>query len=1009
MIGRTLPPYTVVEEISRGGMGVVYRAIDARLGREVALKVLPEELLHDADRRERLLQEARAASVLEHPHIAVIHAVDEIDGVTFIVMELIRGEKLSDQIARGLLTPKRALDLAIEIAEGLSRAHEKAVVHRDIKPANVMITDEGHAKIIDFGLAKLAEPVRPDAATVTTGPAATDPGVVVGTVQYMSPEQARGGRVDHRTDIFSFGVTLYEMLTGRPAFHGASSLDTMHAILMQPTPALPAMALSHDAAVQAQRVIEKCTAKEPDDRYQGMRDVVVDLRAARRLLESAPASIISGVGPATATAPVRGRSRGLAVAGAFAVVVLAALSWWWINRAPAAVRTSGKPAVAVLHFENNTGDPSLDWMRTGLTDMLVTDLSQAREFEVLGTDRVYQILQQLQRQDDRVISAEVIDLIAERAGVDAVLVGGFVRAGETIRVNARLQEPRTGRIVTSERVEGRGEASLFSLVDELTRRLRAAMAAATTGPTALITAPGGGEAAPDLDRGLTDVTTSSIDAYRHYAEGISLQDRGMNAEALPLYEKAIAIDPQFAMAYAKLAVVSNNLGLFQQRDAHAERAVKMVDRLSTRERYYIEGFYYSLRIETLLRGIESYRKAVALHPEHLAARHNLALKYSQLEQFPDAIREYEELVRRGAATSSTHANLSTSYTQSGDLERALQVAEAYVKAHPDNATGYRSLGSAFVALGRLDEAGAAFDKSLAISPGVFPTRLGQLSVQVLQSRWSDADRVLREMAAARDAFQPFLSLVLQGELAFGRGRGRQALALFETAYKHPVATADDRATMRARQSQLARVQGDPAAALTLAQQAVEAGHGTEAQFLALQALAVALAASDRSADADATLARLETAARMLPGERAMRHARMARGEVALVRGDSARAVDELSKAEATMPPHGPPLGPPTSHPELWYLAGVAHMQAGRDQDAVRLFTRLQSSYEMVFSLDSYARSFYLLGQIYERLGDGARAAQQYARFVELWGDGDLLRDWVAQARRKLPQAPSSVK
>ena len=215
MKGQRISHYQIVDEISRGGMGIVYRAVDVRLDREVALKVLPEGLVADADRRRRFVQEARAASALEHPHIAVIHEIDTADGVTFIAMELVRGDKLSDVLRRKRLAPTRALEIVIEIAEALARAHDKGIVHRDLKPANVMLTEDGHAKIIDFGLAKLLE--RDDEALAmaeTKAHEATDAGVVLGTTSYMSPEQAAGDRIDHRTDIFSFGVLLYEKLTG---------------------------------------------------------------------------------------------------------------------------------------------------------------------------------------------------------------------------------------------------------------------------------------------------------------------------------------------------------------------------------------------------------------------------------------------------------------------------------------------------------------------------------------------------------------------------------------------------------------------------------------------------------------------------------------------------------------------------------------------------------------------------------------------------------------------------
>jgi serine/threonine protein kinase len=239
LVGRTLSHYDIIEEISRGGMGVVYRARDTRLDRVVALKVLPPDLVANADRKQRFVQEARAASALEHPHIAVIHEIDEVDGVSFIAMELVRGEKLSDLVAPGGLAPTRALEIAVEIAEGLVRAHDKGIVHRDLKPANVMLTEDGHAKIIDFGLAKLVAPLSGDSSGETFLKTHSDPGTALGTVSYMSPEQARGGKVDHRSDIFSFGILVHELLAGRPPFRGHSSLDTLHAILHDVPPPLP--------------------------------------------------------------------------------------------------------------------------------------------------------------------------------------------------------------------------------------------------------------------------------------------------------------------------------------------------------------------------------------------------------------------------------------------------------------------------------------------------------------------------------------------------------------------------------------------------------------------------------------------------------------------------------------------------------------------------------------------------------------------------------------------------
>ncbi|HXV59804.1 MAG TPA: protein kinase [Vicinamibacteria bacterium] len=278
LVGQMLSNYKVLSELSRGGMGIVYRALDVKLKREVAIKVLPPHLMANQERKRRFIREAQAAAALEHPHIGVIYEIDDVGDLTFIVMELIQGEKLSDLLSRERLGAKRSLRLITEIAEGLSRAHERGIVHRDVKPGNVMITKDGHAKIIDFGLAKLVEPSGArDTAAFTATAARTDPGVVVGTVSYMSPEQARGEAVDHRSDIFSLGILLYEMLTGKLPFRGPSGAETLNAIINTPAPPIEA---SVEYPPRLQRILDRCLAKRPEERYAHMAPLVSDLRAA---------------------------------------------------------------------------------------------------------------------------------------------------------------------------------------------------------------------------------------------------------------------------------------------------------------------------------------------------------------------------------------------------------------------------------------------------------------------------------------------------------------------------------------------------------------------------------------------------------------------------------------------------------------------------------------------------------------------------------------------------------
>ena len=364
MTGRTLSHYQIGEEISRGGMGVVYRATDLRLNRDVALKVLPEDLTHDEGRKRRFIQEAQAASALEHPHIAVIHDVDEADGFTFIAMELIRGQKLSEALTRQHLPATRALELATEVASGLARAHEKGIVHRDLKPANVMVTGEGHAKIIDFGIAKLLEPspAVTNAPTVSLGD--TAPGVVLGTAAYMSPEQAEGKPVDQRSDIFSLGIVLFEMATGRKPFAGDSNVSTLSAILKD-TPR-SVTELRQDLPREFARIVRHCLAKDPEERYQTAKDLRNDLRSlkgdldtgevARDVTRSAITTQTTVVTP-PAPAPRRASTGRVIAAIALTGLAVAALLVWWLW----GPRREATPAFASIKLTRltNTGDAAL--------------------------------------------------------------------------------------------------------------------------------------------------------------------------------------------------------------------------------------------------------------------------------------------------------------------------------------------------------------------------------------------------------------------------------------------------------------------------------------------------------------------------------------------------------------------------------------------------------------------------------------------------------------------------
>ena len=998
--GSRLSRYELVEEISRGGMGIVYRARDTTLNREVAVKVLPPDLVSDRDRRERFVQEAQAASALEHPNIAVIHEIGEADGVTFITMELIRGEKLSTLLSTGPLPASRALELASEVAEALARAHEKGVVHRDIKPANVMVTEQGHAKVIDFGVAKLLSPLAGDAHAETTFHDNTDVGVVLGTLAYMSPEQARGGRVDHRSDIFSLGLVLHEMLAGHPPFRGPSSAETVNSILHDAPPALPALGgtVSPDAITDIQRIRDKCLEKAADDRYQGMRDLAVDLRAARRRLES---TIISPV-PASRQMP-----RGWVWPAAAAVVAVAAAALIWVRpaREPGPSSTT-KPSIAVLHFENNTGSASLDWLRTGLADMLVTDLSQSPDLEVLGTDRVYEILDELDRAGDRTISSDTVREFARRARVQTVLMGSFVKSGDAIRINVRLQDALDGRILSAERMDAQGEANLFPTIDQLTQRIKARLEPLLGGNRAsgLFVRPSPPAAPDSLDRGLRDVTTSSIEAYRYYAEGIHLHGRARYTESIPLFQKALEIDPQFALAMAKLAVDYGNSGRMAQSREWAERAYQHANRVTTRERYYIEGYHYSRRAITLAKAIEAYETGLKLYPDHAAMRNNLALIYIQLDRREDALPHLEELVRRGHSYAPTFANLAGIHTSRGDFERAHQVLTDYVQRYPDVAAGHVSLGTLYTVWRKYDEALAAFARAQGLEPGRAGAFRGRYEIHVLREQWDQADALAESASKSSEQQMRNQGHINSAHLHLYRGRSAAALALLEQG-----ARASDNPRFAAQEvSAVMLARGDLAAARRFAESSEDANANPEVGPGRLRSLGWAQELTGQPAQADRTLEELRGVARRVPSDRDMRHAHLLAGQIAMHRGHPMRAIEELLRAEKAIPMRqlGGPPGAGGLAIRVRFELASAYLAVGQLAEAeARLRAVVDGGRERISTPIEYVRSLYVLGTIYEKLGDTARARDHYRYFLDHWRGGDLDRDKVREAERTLQSLP----
>ncbi|MDQ5870982.1 MAG: protein kinase, partial [Acidobacteriota bacterium] len=520
--GSRLGPYEILAPLGAGGMGEVYRARDVRLGREVALKVLPEDVAGDPSRLARFEQEARSASALNHPNIVTIYDVGQEGAVSYIVMELVEGQSIRELLAAGPPPVRRALAIGTQIAEGLARAHAARLVHRDLKPENVMVTPGGLVKILDFGLAKLspASADEPDRSTTRTLTKGTEPGVILGTAGYMSPEQATGRAVDFRSDQFSLGAILYELVTGLRAFQKGTAIETLSAIVKDDPP--PVSAVSPQAPEGLRWVIERCLAKEPEERYASTRDLARDLANLRdRASESRATS--------TLTAPRPARRKVVLIPVAAGIIAIA-LAGVLLFRARRPAPPNGELSLAILPFQNLGGRSEDQYFADGMTESLITDLAKAKNLLVIARNSVFQY---------RGRAVDVRD-VGRDLKVRYVLEGSVQRAGDSVRINAQLIDTATGYHLWAEKYD-RPLADIFALQDDISRRIAESLQVAL-GP-----ASRPGERPP----------TRSLEAYDAYLRAQSHSHRGLEAadvdRAIATFERAIALDPDFSRAHAELA------------------------------------------------------------------------------------------------------------------------------------------------------------------------------------------------------------------------------------------------------------------------------------------------------------------------------------------------------------------------------------------------------------------------------------------------------------------------
>jgi len=676
--GQTISHYGLVRKIGEGGMGVVWKALDIKLDRHIALKLLPQELTADPERRRRFVREARTAAGITHPNIVTIHEIDEVDGVTFIAMELVEGRSLRSVIGGHPIPVPETLRIATEIAEGLTRAHQDRIVHRDLKPENVILGADGHPRILDFGLAKLVEHQQETLRSQlsrdeTRTEERTREGRILGTPAYMSPEQARGEVVDERSDLFSFGVTLYEMLTGRLPFQGHNPIETLAAILHKP--AVPASRLNAEVPSRLEEILGKLLEKDPKGRYQTSQDLVVDLRRLGRDLESGSSSSYE----ATRDAPTprrRRRAWALAAAGAVAILVIGLAAWWAVRTFRPGTATTAdartmhaRSAIAVLPFQNLSAEGPHAYFAGGLHDELLTQLAKVAALKVISRTSVMGYSG----------TSKPLRQIATELGVGSVVEGSVQVMGGRLRVTVQLIDAATDEHLWAERYD-RTLDDAFAIQSEVAQRIVAAVGAALTG----------------AEQGrLTAAPTANAEAYRLYLQGREYWTRPGylrqdQETAQQLYERALALDPDFALAHAALSQVHGQMYWFRYDPSTARAA---------RER-------------------EEAETALRLAPDLPQAHVAMGMAHYQGQRdYRRALDEFALAVEGLPNDASLWGLIGYAHRRLGDWNEVFAAFEKATQLNPRYADLVFDLGGqTYRLLHRYAEAVRAFDRALSLAP-----------------------------------------------------------------------------------------------------------------------------------------------------------------------------------------------------------------------------------------------------------------------------------------------------